>query len=421
MSRIAGPGDRLQTQPGLAATGFHGWVRCGLILLIAMLPVACGRAPMNVVITPGACVGGTAPPVFTTGGQYVDPGNGVVPDRWSMLVRWQGGFASLATDAAAGDLTGLRVPKPMAAYQRGTASAGTAGAYAAVQLHCDDAGMVLDTRAVPHVSVTGGGYNDMFGYAWSAARQPAVFAPVAGSVSPDTLELSARIAVPVFRGWVQTTNASGADPWSEVQDVRNWRGFGAGQVALFAYLRDARHPGLPPVAVLAGAFLNQIDPQRPCPANHFARLAWDYGAGDGGRAGVWYAGTAMCTTDVSVADPAGAATVTLPFADARLFRIRYPAAGIARLAARINRHECIGGHAESCGCGPATGCPAIGYSEDAADYRLEYAGVIGEVTLCREESGAPGGVSCDSGLDDRQVLLAARISGVVVTRIRPEP
>src|SRR6185503_1403837 len=68
---------------------------------------------------------------YTIGEQYIDQGNGVPDNQWSMLTRWQG----------------------IKSHQS--------------FIYCDGGEININTWQFPHRDVFGGGYNDMYGYSWS--------------------------------------------------------------------------------------------------------------------------------------------------------------------------------------------------------------------------------------------------------------
>ncbi len=316
--------------------------------------------------------------LFTTGGQYRDANNGVLQDSWSMLVRWQGD--NMVANPVVYDLgmfTGLHVA-PTTQWQRGLQPehpSGTPG----VQLYGYEAGMLINTWSVPHRFIEGGGYNDMYGYAWSPALRPEAFLRRSGygAAFSTQLVLQAEIAVPWFASWAYVNGAWVQSP--------NSGAYGDGQAALFAYLEDRSHPWLPPIALVALAWGNRAG---ACPADARGAVAYDY------PAGVWFGASGMCTTDI-MTKFYGATTERVPFSDRRFFRIHVTPQNWTNLIRRIN--------AQGPQCAP--NCPPTGYSEDPGQYRLQYAGVIAEVVLL--ENGAPANAS-----PLRQSSMGLNIRGV---------
>jgi hypothetical protein len=283
-----------------------------------------------------------------------------------MLVRWQGsGFVANPVAYDLGALTGFTTPTPATSYQRGIQpeDGGTAG----VQLAGYGAGLVISTWDVPHRFIEGGGYNDMYGYAWSPANRPLAFA------SNADLVLQADLAVPTFRSW----GFNGAS-WVEAAPGATGT-YADGQIDLFAYLEDVTHPALHPIAVVFVAWGNRAS--AACGATGF--VGFDY------PTGVWFGSSNMCSTDLGT-HVFGTPTQSATFSGQTFFRMHITP---ANWVAIINRINAAGPMAADLGvrCTPGTSCPGIGYSTNPADYRLQYAGVIAEVVLL--ENGAPNNLS----------------------------
>lgn len=321
--------------------------------------------------------------LFTTGGQYVDPNNGVLQDSWSMLVRWQGAnFVASPVAYDLGNFTGVQVPAPRTTWQRGPQpeDGGTPG----VQLHGYEAGMMISTWSIPHINIVGGGYNDMFGYAWSPSQRPAPFS------NGSDLVVQAELAVPTFDSWGFV-----AGNWA--QAPANDTGLYAdGQLDLFFYLEDRAHPTLPPIAVVNVAWGNRFG---GCTPQGF--VGFDY------PQGVWFGASGICTTDIST-HLYSAPTQTATFSAPQFFRIHITRANWVNL---INRINAAGPVSSTITCTPGVSCPMNGYSTNPDDYRLQYAGVIGEAVLL--ENGSPANTSTI-----RQLTMGATIRGVGIYQYR---
>lgn len=357
-------------------------------------------------MTPTTCHANVAP-LFTTGGQYLDPNNGVRQGAWSMLMRWQGITASNTVSYNAGAFTGLAVPAPYSTWQRGQQPESAYGT-AVAQVHCYDAGMVLNSWSSPKTHVEGGGYNDMYGYAWSPANQPRPFSVVATrngvlGTWPSELVLQGSMAVPVVTGW---NTSNGGATWNAIGNPGAGDLFnsGAAQLSMYAYLRDTSHPNLRPIAVLAGTYAN--NGSTTCPTNGWGGVSFDYAAG------VWFSGNGICTTDVSTVRYTGATLSNSQFSDARFFRMHYTRQNLINFVNRINNMQCAvdpvtgGLKSNSCNCtAPGKHCPPIGYSTNPDHYVVEYTGVLGEIVQCNPTQG------CDTAILDRQISMAARVYG----------
>jgi hypothetical protein len=341
---------------------------------------------------------------WTTGGLYTDPAYGVPLDQWSLMAMWQGSdYPNNHINYDIGNFTGLHgVPS----YgQRGRVPEDVNGSPGA-QVQCMDVGMLVNTWDTPHRPIIGGGYNDIWGYAWSQSNR--VY-PFVENGAPTELVVQANIALPIY------------DP--------NTRGSGrvaSGQVVLFAYLRDMAHPSLHPIAMLAAAY-NSAWTQSSF-NNGF--VAYDYSNNDiqaaatsypnwyGGMSGngVWFssgeigANTPYITTRYTVGlsdaplSPRWNLSAASPF-----FRAHFTQQNLLNLINAIQANPCAG----------PPNCPAKGYSTNPADYALEYAGVIAESTLTdgQFDVSATNWVPNDPTKD--QVSLTAHIYAFGVYRYVP--
>ncbi|MCP3062918.1 hypothetical protein LXT21_29445 [Myxococcus sp. K38C18041901] len=373
-----------------------------LVLLTTGSASAADFHPM----TPTVCHTQVAP-LFTTGGQYLDPNNGVRQDAWSMLMRWQGNIASTPVSYNVGTFTGLSVPSPFSSWQRGQQPESASGTPAA-QVYCYDAGMLLNSWTSPKTHVEGGGYNDMFGYAWSPANRPRPFSlfttrnGVLGTW-PTEFVLQGNMTVPLVTGW---NTSDGGATWNGLSnpgpgDILN---SGAAQLSMFAYLRDTAHPNLRPIGVLGGVYANNV-PASPCPANGRGNVGFDY------PNGAWFTGNALCNTDLSTVRYTGATTTHSQFSDLRFFRVHYTRQNLINLVQRINNQQCASDAAgnllaNSCNCPtPGVSCPPTGYSTNPDDYVVEYTGVLAEIVQCNPTQG------CDTVITNRQISMTSRVNG----------
>lgn len=332
--------------------------------------------------------------LFTVGGQYVDPNNGVLPNSWSMLVRWQGStIVQNPVSYDMGAFTGITVPAPRTTWQRGFQpedAQGTPGA----QLHCHDAGMLINTWSTPHIKTVGGSYNDMYGYSWSTANRPRAFVhtfsvyPVTYNV-PSELVIQANIKVPFVGVWAGTPHIN-PTTWTSYTGSSQIT-YGSVQNDLFVYLADTTHPNLHPIAVLAGTMLNQSASCRVAGSP----VAQDY------PGGVWFGGSIMCTNDIMTLRT-GAQTAFAPFSDSRLFRIHITRDNMVNLVNLINANGCK---------------PANCYSTNPDDYVVNYAGVISEAALIAPDDHGVVGVNNDAL--DRQVSMATGIQNVGIFWYHP--
>lgn len=338
---------------------------------------------------------------FASGQQYVDSNHGVPRDAWSMLVRWQGksipGDTDWVTQPVKGDfsgLTGLQLPEPYSRYQRGYQPADPEQATPVVQMHCMQGAMLLNSWMAPHQPVRGGGWNTMYGFAWSAGERPHPFVRAGKSTE---LVIEGSLALPLARGFRRDRNGN----WTRIRDLNRATQDVSVQYNLFAYLRDTRHPRLPAIAVLGGVYGNGMAAGGQCRYH----LGFDY------PQGVWFSGSQI--QDSSVCRKSNAEIVGprapdgLPYATVRYTQGRYTNQPFARR--RLYRFHVTGDdlrnivdHINAFPC--QTDCPGKGYSSNPADYVLDYFGVILETIVCH---GVQGSRVCSTGFDDRQVVTAA--------------
>lgn len=338
--------------------------------------------------------------LFTTGQQYIDPSNGVLPNSWSMLVRWQGnptvGNTQWIADPLqynAGTYTGFTPPTPYSNWQRGFQPEDQVAATPGVQLDGCNAGMLINTWYYPRTNpaVAGGYFNDMYGYAWATNNQPTAFTKlvVRGGqfVSvPSELVLQGTLAIPIIAGYYGTL-VNGSWNFSPATNLHDANGFGHIQYSLFAYIQDTIHPNLHPIAILSTVFENSITtPTYQCPSQ--ANILWDYAAG------VWSTSSGVCTTDTTTVRYTGGYTTGTPFSAPEFFRIHITPQNLTNMVNRINSLDC-GGGAGSCNCTPGVTCPNIGYSTSPGAYKLQYMGAILEVAPCDTSAS---GVHCSTNL-----------------------
>jgi hypothetical protein len=352
-------------------------------------------------VTPTQCPQSSSN-LFTTGGQYLgpdgnlNPNNGVLQNSWSMLMRWQGNLLNpVAYDPSA--YTGLATSAPHANYQRGYQPESAIAVTPVTQLQCFDAGMILNSWYAPHVAVEGGGWNDMYGYAWAPAAQPYAFQTLGslGFWRPADLVLQGSIAVPDFVAYVINPDGS----WTIPPDPTS---AGTGQLELFAYLADASHPSLHPIAMLAAVYIQGWagceDPD-PNIDRHHGTLGRDYGKG------VWFSASGLCDTDTQSVDAATSPTTNATSMNLEFYRVHFTPAKWSALMTRINRYQCTAGSDHTCPCESTHDCPATGYSTNPADYRLQYMGVIAETSL-------RNGNVFGTDVPNRQVGMSAHMQNV---------
>ena len=401
-------------------------------------------------LTPTTCPTSSAG-LFTTGQQYVDDNNGVLQNSWSMLVRWQDAVTTVGptnwignpVNYDAGTYTTYTVPAPHALWQHGYQPESEAGATPAVQLHCFDAGMILDSWYTPHsgATVPGGEFNDMYGYAWASDYEPYAFKHLSGGNfwAPNDLVLQGLAAVPALQTFAGNY-VNGNWTWTPTPDFNDLGNFnGSGQLDFFAYLEDTTHPDLHPIAILAQIFGN--GPTFDCARNRNGVVDFDYAQG------VWFGATgigaaAICDTDISTMRYTGGYTTNSLSSALTFYRIHYTPQNWANLIARINARQCQPGVSNSCQdshspnctvngcppCQPGVSCPQVGYSTDPNAYKLRYVGMIAETAPCYQGTkikyGQPTSIThCSTNLldasnpdylpnKDGQIGMAAKISGV---------
>lgn len=117
-------------------------------------------------------------------------------------------------------VTGLTVPPPGSTWQRAERANATVDDSSAFQLHCDHAGMFINSWTFPYRQVTGGGPHAIYAYNFATAERPAVF-----DDKPTTdFALQVNVEVPWFRTWIDPQSLPTLPP--------------IGQVSLFAYFHD---------------------------------------------------------------------------------------------------------------------------------------------------------------------------------------
>jgi hypothetical protein len=351
--------------------------------------------------------------LFTTGQQYLDANNGVLQNSWSMLVRWQDATTTVgptnwignSLNYNAGTYTTYTPPAPYANWQRGYQPESQADATPGVQLHCFDAGMILNSWSTPHSGnlVVGGEFNDMYGYAWAPGNRPYAFKQrIGGNWVPSDLVLQGWMAVPALQTY-EGTLSNGRWSWAPVADINDVNTFsGSGQLDFFAYIQDTSHPSLHPIALIAGVYVN--GPDFDCSAHTTASIGTDY------PTGVWFASTGICNTDISTVVYTGGFTSNTLSANLNFYRIHYTTTNLRNLVSRINA---------------STRCKSVNcYSTDPSVYAVQYIGAIAETAPCTHIGIAPDvQVHCSTNLrdpnqsgyvanKDAQIGMAAKISYV---------
>ncbi|HET8940561.1 MAG TPA: hypothetical protein VFN13_01055 [Rudaea sp.] len=385
-----------------------------LIVLFLIAPISV-VAETFTYLTPNTCPASSSG-LFTTGQQYVDASNGVLQDSWSMLVRWQGspsvGQTQWISDPLyynAGVYTGYTPPTPYSAWQRGYQPENQMAATSGVQLNGCHAGMLINTWYTPHAgsSVVGGYFNDMYGYAWSAAHRPWAFKKLyLGGYIPTELVLQGTLAVPQIDGY-EGAFTNGSWSFTQVANLHDANHFGHIEYSLFAYIADTSHPNLHPIAIIATIFENGIaTPNYQCPL--YGNVSYDYAPPKSapGKFGVWYASSGICTTDVTQVRYSAGYTTGTPFSTPKFFRIHFTPQNLINIVSRINTLACYSASgspndppvSNSCGCTPGTTCPSTGYSTDPNVYNVQYEGVILELAPCDENPA--GRVYCSTNLLD---------------------
>jgi len=353
-------------------------------------------------LTPTTCPSSSSN-LFTTGQQYVDPGNGVLQDSWSMLVRWQDGAKTIGNtgwissllDYNAGTYTGYTPPSPYYQWQRGYQPESQAAATPGVQLHCFDAGMILNSWYTPHnQSVVGGGFNDIYGYAWSSAAQHWAFTQLTFNSSGQPvwvskeLVLQGTLSVPAMNVFSGTLQSNGTYSWTQSPNPNALNG--PGQFGFFAYLVDTTHPSLHPIALVFDAFATGVGASYSCPTK--GSVSYDYANG------VWFGSGGFCNTDISTVRYTAGLT-TQNFFGPTFYRIHVTPQNWINLINRINSSTC------------GANCPATGYSTNPSSYKLQYMGVIAETDLC-DSRGCGSGSTAGTANPQVNVGLATRASNV---------
>lgn len=326
--------------------------------------------------------------LFTTGEQYLmkdgftlDPANGVLPDSWSMLTRWQGSSMNNPVTYNLGAFTGLNVPPPTSYYQRGFApesAAGTPGS----QIYRDTAGMLINTWSIPHRFVQGGSYNNMYGYAWSPSQWPAIFA------DGNHLMLQTEASVPFVSSW-----NNGAFEGDSRANAR-------GQLAFFAYIADITNPGSPPIALISLIYENgfatapeNLATMARCSNPAYVMQNSDVSVSRDYKFGVWFSNKTVCRESGFYT---GEIVKSAPF-DSGFFRVEFTREYVSQVIAKIRARDT----GFPCTQHPEKICP-VNYSTNLGDYRLQYAGLISELTLI------DGGIVMNESIA-KNASMAARV------------
>jgi hypothetical protein len=342
------------------------------------------QAGTFITIKDPACIGN---PEFSTGEQYRDGNSGIINDQWFMLTRWQANEPDFINHSVSYDV-GLFTGLHGAALQRGIAPESSGGT-GAVQLSCQDAGMLINTWSSPHRPIVGGGYNDMFGYSFSSP--PAAF--TYNGVATD-LVLQANIAVP----WLYRRKGTNPDGTGTAHAGP----LPSAQVGLFAYLQDVSDPSSVrvPIVIIGQTHMTNligIDPN-----TGLADYTYLLHGGGGGRdytdadtlaahnsgpnGSYWVpqtSGSGVCFVSAPISSQNDQSSVTKVFSDGDLssnlsdvnnlnasltfWRAHITPANLSHVVGLINSSDC-----------PMK--PALGYSTDPSKWVLLYAGVIAEAT-----------------------------------------
>jgi len=371
-------------------------------MCIGILFLQISQAETFYQLTPTTCPSSSAN-LFTTGQQYAATGNGVLQDSWSMLVRWQDSVNTIGNtswinsllDYNAGTYTGYTPPTPYYQWQRGYQPESQAAETPGVQLHCFDAGMILNSWYTPHnKTVVGGGFNDMYGYAWSPNKQRWAFTMLTFDTNgravwvPRELVLQGTLSVPDMKVFSGTKLSNGTYSW--VQDANPNALSGPGGFGFFAYLKDTTHPSLHSIALVFDAFASGVGAPFAC--SSIGNVSSDYANG------VWYGSGGFCTTDISTVRYTAGVT-TQAFFGPTFYRIHITPQNWTNLINRINSSTC------------GTSCPATGYSPNPNVYKLEYVGAIAETSLC-DAHGCGTGALANTANPAVNVEMAARASNV---------
>lgn len=224
----------------------------------------------------------------TTGGQYVDSGNGVPDNSWSILKRWQN-------------------PLPLRDSF----------------FHCDGGEIHINTWHVKHDPIVGGGFNDMAGYSWDSAHAPKAF--LDGTNPAD-------LVVQAYLGQTQTFVHLGTNRPQQTQPPIL-------QVSLFAYLVDQSHPLLHPIAVIGLISDSRTLDPTFCSLSELA----DY------PSGVWFWSFYLTCNDgkYNTNDPFGDETESIPAqywaaqTPLTFVRMRISGQNLQRAILAINQSSCV--------------------------------------------------------------------------------
>lgn len=411
------------------------------LALIVSMPVAAMAGTFETIKDP-SCIGAAqAPGSFSAGEQYRDSNNGILLDKWFMLSRWQADESDFVSNSVAyniGAWTGLTAP-----YQRGVnpeSSAGSPG----VQLSCYDSGMLINTWGTPHRPVVGGGYNDMIGYAFSTSQRPT---PFIKNSFPTDLVLQADVAVPLWNKWNNTHPSPGQN-------------YGiAGQVGLYAYLKDLSNPSYPPIVVAAMTHMtNLLDTAAPPGTGVGQRehyryrglVSYDYSgamtnaARTGAQSywftstpangsGIWFVSAPISsmndqryvTRNYSVGDLlADQSTVYNTSTPLTFWRAHITRTNMQNIVTDINAEAVA---AVAAGCSTCPPAPPSGYSTNPNNWVLEYAGVISEVTLASPQydasrtswGGDPAGPTPYNDTSKDQAVIGVHVYAPGIYRYYP--
>lgn len=352
--------------------------------------------------------------IWSVGGQYVVPNNdnGVKQDSYSMLARWQGDdFVNNWLSYDLGSFTGLHTN-----VQKGHQPEDTNGS-PGVQVSCLSVGMLINTWNTPHRPVVGGGYNDMWGYAWSEPNRVHPF--IENGVETE-LVLQANIAMPIY----SPTNNAGST--AKI----------TGQIGMYAYLRDARpdheYLNLHPIVMMAFSHISNLDKDDNGSYPYLTKglMAYDYSDSDTIAAntsswpqqhgnGVWFSSGAIGSNSPYLTTRYTEGTLSQPTPPTSN-RINPPMPFWRAHITPDNLRNLVNAINAVPPCPVVPDChPDTGYSTDPSDYVLEYAGIIAEAVLMQElyDNSPSDWVLGDSQKD--QVSLAVQAYGFSVYRYLP--
>lgn len=404
-----------------------------LVCLTPLTTLATGRGTFTGTFEPlqaETCINPSYFSNYTSfGKQYVDPNNGVTGGQWNLTTRWQGD--TLVNNSVTYSMlpyTGFssynqRGYIPQYAG-KGTSSAGTPG----VQLSCFDVGFLINTFWNPHRPIPGGGYNDMWGYAWTVNSMPR---PFVKNGIPTHLVLQGSGLVALYRPTLANQHGSPN------------RNAAAGQLSFFAYLVDTVHPALRPLAIIAGIFDSEwtagYAQAGAVGQDYNSSVIASYKAAYPGTPnppgwwqnadtadGVWFASAPISKTatqdliDTYYTDgEENSALQPIDYAGSpppmQFFRAHVTPTNMVNIINRINGQN---------GCSTT---PTKCYSTTPGDYALQYAGVIAEARIrkeIREEYAYTPTTQFDAGpgawspndLAKDQVKLGAHVYGVGIYR-----